>query len=364
MLGPGAPGKIQARFFGSDVNVLRDLADQARDIIEADPNTMGIRIDWSDRVKIIRPVIAEDQANLNGITRREITQALEQGFEGTVIGVYREEDDLLPIVFRAPEPDRSNVASIQNLQIWSPAAGKMIPLRQVVSGFETVFEDDIIYRMDRTRAIKVLADPLGVSASVILARIRPPIEAIPLPPGYRLEWWGEYKDSGEAQEALAGSIPIFVTIMVVIVIALFNNLRQPLIIWLVVPLALIGVTFGLLVTDQPFGFMALLGFLSLSGMLIKNGIVLIDQINIELRKGTDPLNAILDAGVSRLRPVGMAAATTILGMAPLFPDAFFKAMAVTIAFGLFFATILTMVVVPVLYAIIYRVPNSPPPAES
>jgi len=253
---------------------------------------------------------------------------------------------------------------MQNLQIWSPAAGKMIPLRQVVSGFETVFEDDIIYRMDRTRAIKVLADPMGVPASVILARVRPQIEAIPLGPGYRLEWWGEFKDSGEAQEALAGSIPIFVMIMVVIVIALFNNLRQPLIIWLVVPLALIGVTFGLLVTDQPFGFMALLGFLSLSGMLIKNAIVLIDQINTELGEGKETLNAIVDAGVSRLRPVGMAAATTILGMAPLFPDAFFKAMAVTIAFGLLFATILTMVVVPVLYSIIYRVPNSSSTAES
>jgi multidrug efflux pump subunit AcrB len=252
MLGPGDPGKIQARFFGPDADVLRGLADQARNVLETDPNTIGVRIDWSDRVKVIRPVIAEDQANLNGITRNEITQALQQGFEGAPVGVYREEDDLLPIVFRAPEPDRSNVASIQNLQIWSPAAGKMIPLRQVVSGFETVFEDDIIYRMDRTRAIKVLADPMGISASVIFARVRPQIEAIPLEPGYRLEWWGEYKDSGEAQEALAGSIPIFVLIMVVIVIALLNNLRQPLIIWLVVPLALIGVTFGLLVTNQPF----------------------------------------------------------------------------------------------------------------
>jgi multidrug efflux pump subunit AcrB len=143
--------------------------------------------------------------------------------------------------------------------------------------------------------------------------------------------------------------------MVLIVIMLFNSLRQPLVIWLVVPLALIGVTIGLLLTRQPFGFMALLGFLSLMGMLIKNAIVLIDQINLELREGKAPFAAIVDSGVSRLRPVGMAATTTILGMTPLFPDAFFVAMAVTIAFGLGFATLLTMVVVPVLFAIVYRV---------
>ena len=141
--------------------------------------------------------------------------------------------------------------------------------------------------------------------------------------------------------------------MILISIVLFNNLRQPLIIWLCVPLALIGVTLGLLSTGQPFGFMALLGFLSLSGMLIKNAIVLIDQINLELGEGKELLAAIVDSGASRLRPVAMAALTTALGMIPLLLDAFFKAMAVTIIFGLMVATVLTMVVVPVLYAIFY-----------
>jgi len=147
-----------------------------------------------------------------------------------------------------------------------------------------------------------------------------------------------------------GALPLFLGIMVLVVIALFNSLRQPLIIWLVVPLAVIGVTIGLGSTGMPFGFMAFLGFLSLSGMLIKNAIVLIDEINLQIREGKDPFNGIIDSGVSRLRPVMMAAVTTILGMVPLFPDAFFQAMAVTIAFGLGFATVLTMVVVPVLYA--------------
>jgi multidrug efflux pump subunit AcrB len=150
-------------------------------------------------------------------------------------------------------------------------------------------------------------------------------------------------------------MPLFFLMMVVITVALFNSMKQTAVIWLTVPLAVIGVTVGLGVTGQPFGFMALLGFMSLSGMLIKNAIVLIDEINLQGTQDKSPIDAVLDSAVSRLRPVAMAAATTILGMAPLFPDAFFVSMAVTIAFGLGFATVLTMVVVPVLYSIFYKV---------
>ncbi|MEM7437171.1 MAG: efflux RND transporter permease subunit, partial [Myxococcota bacterium] len=186
------------------------------------------------------------------------------------------------------------------------------------------------------------------------ARLKPQVEAIDYPPGYHVEWGGEYESTNDAQAALFEPIPIFVGIMVLIVISLFNAIRQPLVIWLTVPLAIIGVTVGLLLTDQPFGFMALLGFLSLSGMLIKNAIVLVDQIDLEIREGKPTYTAILDSGVSRLRPVAMAAATTILGMIPLFSDAFYIAMAVTIVGGLAVATVLTMIVVPVFYAILFK----------
>lgn len=354
ILGPGEPGKIQAKFLGPDANVLRELAGQARKIIEADPTAYGVEIDWRDRVKVVRPLIAEEQANLNGIDRQDISLALMQGFQGITVGVYREQDELLPIIMRAPGEQRLDVTSMQSLQIWSPAARRMIPLRQVVSGFATTFEDQIIERVNRRRAITVKADPRVGEAAPLLDRVRPQIEAIPLPAGYTLEWWGEVKSSGEAAAALAGSLPLFFMLMVLITIGLFNSLKQTAIIWLVVPLALIGVTVGLLSTGQPFGFMAMLGFMSLSGMLIKNAIVLIDQIDIEVRSGKETSVAIIDAAVSRLRPVAMAAVTTIFGMAPLFPDAFFASMAVTISFGLGFATILTMVVVPALYAVFFR----------
>jgi multidrug efflux pump subunit AcrB len=328
-----------------------------------DPNAKSIRTDWRQRVKVVRPQLAEEQANLNGIQRTDVARALLEGFQGASVGVYREADKLLPIVMRAEEEERTDIASIRNLQIWSPAAEAMIPLRQVISGFETGFEDEIIIRLDRKRTLTVFCDPKSGPASTLFARLRPQIEAIDLPPDYTLEWGGEYEDSAEAQAGLAASLPVFLLIMVLIVIGLFNSLRQPLIIWLCVPLALIGVTAGLLLTRQPFGFMALLGFLSLSGMLIKNAVVLIDEINLQSAGDKDLLSAIVDSGTSRLRPVAMAALTTALGMIPLLPDAFFVSMAVTIIAGLLFATVLTMVVVPVLYAIFFRVPSEPPPTS-
>jgi multidrug efflux pump subunit AcrB len=201
----------------------------------------------------------------------------------------------------------------------------------------------------------VHADQITGPASDVFVRVRAGIEAIELPVGYALEWGGEFEDSANALAGLTKMLPLFMLLMVLIVIALFNNLRQPLIIFLVVPLSLIGVTLGLVITQNPFDFMAILGFMSLMGMLIKNAIVLIDEINIQQGTGKSAYDAVMMAGVSRLRPVGLAAATTALGMIPLLPDVFFVAMAVTIIFGLLFATGLTMVIVPTLYAMLYRV---------
>ena len=353
-LGPGSTGKIQARFSGPDFDELRRLADQTQAIYHADYDSKAVRTDWRQRVKLVKPEIADVQANLNGITRPDVANALLQAFQGAPVGVYRENDLLLPIIMRAEEPFRSNIASIQDLQIWSPAAAAMIPLRQVVARFESTFEDEIVQRRNRKPTITVYADPDKGLASNMFKRIRPAVEALELPPGYELEWGGEYEDSGNAQAGLVASLPFFLLAMILITIMLFNSLKQPLIIWLTVPLSLIGVTAGLLSTSQPFGFMALLGFLSLIGMLIKNAIVLIDEINLQWGEGKELIDAIVDSGVSRLRPVLMAASTTALGLIPLLFDAFFVSMAVTIIFGLGFATLLTMVVVPVLYATFYK----------
>jgi len=354
ILGPGSVGKVQARINGPDPDVLREISGKIQAIYHEDFDSKGVRTDWRQRTKVMRPQMIEEVANLNGIRRPDVSAAIHRAFQGESVGIYREDDLLLPIIVRSPEPDRLDVGSLRNLQIWSPVAARMIPLRQVVRGFETLYEDDVIFRRDRRRTIITYCDPVEGQATELFARVRPQVEALEMPPGYTLEWGGEYEDSGDAQGALKTRLPMFIALMVLITIALFNSLKQPLVIWLCVPLALIGVTLGLLSTSQPFGFMALLGFLSLIGMLIKNAIVLVDQINLDVSEGMNTYDAILSSGASRLRPVAMAAATTVLGMLPLVVDAFFVSMAVTIIFGLMLATVLTMVILPVFYAIIFK----------
>jgi multidrug efflux pump subunit AcrB len=354
-LGPGSKGKVEARFLGRDANVLRDLESQALSVFKDHPRTKAIRTDWRQRVKVLRPEVLEDQANLLGITTGDIAEVLRQGFSGLNVGVYREADKLLPIVLRLPESLRGDVANLENLQVWSPVAGRSVPLSQVVSGLRVEFRDEIIQREDRKRKLSVYADPVGMTAAGLLEELRPRIEAIPLPDGYTLEWGGEYENSSEAQAALAATVPLFIGAMIVLTIVLFNSLRQPLVIWLCVPLILIGVTFGLLIFDKPFNFMAILGFLSLVGMMIKNAIVLLEEVNERRADGQEPWTGLLDAGTSRLRPVAMATATTALGMLPLFADAFFVAMAITIIFGLVVGSVLTMIILPVIYSVFYGI---------
>ena len=361
-LGPGEGGRIQLRIGGPDPDTLRRLQAEVVAIMEDEPLAKGVRADWMQRVKVIHPIVADEEASRAGITRADIGSAVRMGFEGERIGIYREVDDLIPVIMRAPDDQRLDVASLGDLQIWSPAANQTIPIRQVVSGFETSFQDDVIWRRNRLPTITIHADPvIGVPPNVPLSRILAKVDQLDLPVGYNVVVGGEAESSGFAQEALAGSIPIFVGAMVLIVIMLFNSLIQPAVIFLCVPLALIGVTGGLLLTNQPFGFMSLLGFLSLSGMLIKNAIVLIDEIELQRKQNDDDFQAIVDSASSRLRPVAMAALTTALGMIPLLQDAFFVAMAVTIIAGLVVATVLTMVFVPVLYAIFFRIPYRPEP---
>jgi multidrug efflux pump subunit AcrB len=356
VLGPGDPNKIQVRISGPDFDVLRGLSDQVKEIMLDEPTTKDVWIDWRNRVPLMQPVVAEAQAHYTGITRRDIAHAMQRSLVGIEVGVYREKDELLPIILRAPEMERTNVVDIASIQVYNPIAGRTVPISQVVSSFETVSENTLVRRRNRKPTIWIKGDPAVGEASQVLAKLQPRIiEQVKLPPGYALEWAGEYEDSSDAQAALASNLPVIGILIVLIVITLFNSLRKPLIIFLTVPLAAIGVTLGLLVMNQPFGFMALLGFMSLAGMLIKNAIVLVDEIGLQTAEGKDPYDAVVGSGLSRCRPVAMAAATTVLGMIPLVPDAFFVSMAVTIMFGLTFATILTLIVVPTLYTMVFRI---------
>ena len=357
MIGPSPAASIEARFSGPDPATLRELGLQAEAIMAADGALESIRHDWRQQEKVIRPQFQEAQARRVGISREDLDNTLALNFSGRTVGLYRDGSKLLPIVTRPPDDERLSANNLNDVQVWSPVYATFIPISQVVSDFSTEWENALIMRRDRKRTLTVQAEPdvLGdETADHVLRRIRQQIEALELPPGYALSWGGEYEASRDAQAAVFGSLPLGYLFMFIITMLLFDSLRQPLVIWATVPLAIIGVTLGLLLLNAPFGFMALLGFLSLSGMLVKNGIVLVEQIKLEMTE-REPLDAVVHASVSRVRPVCMAAITTVLGMVPLLFDAFFESMAVVIMFGLGFATILTLVVVPVLYTLVYGI---------
>ncbi|MBH0040703.1 efflux RND transporter permease subunit [Pseudoalteromonas sp. SWN166] len=361
-IGPSTDAKIEARFSGPDPVILRQLAAKAKELIGNDDGAYNIRDDWRARTKMIRPQFNEQKARRLGISKSDLDNVLLTSLSGKQVGVYRDGTQLLPIIARSPANERLNVESVHDLQIYSPVLSVFVPVTQVVDEFIVQWEDSLIMRRDRKRTITVMADNnvLGdETPAKLFARIRGPIENMELPRGYQLEWGGEYESSSDAQKAIFGSLPLGYLAMFAVTVLLFNSLKQPLIIWATVPLAIIGVSAGLLAMNAPFSFMGLLGLLSLSGMLIKNGIVLVDQINLELSEGKSPYEAVFDSGVSRVRPVAMAAITTILGMIPLLFDVFFQSMAVTIMFGLGFATILTLIVVPVLYTVIFRIDYEP-----
>jgi len=359
-IGPGRDSKIEVRFSGPEATGLRDLAEQAKAILRADPEARDVRDDWRQPAKLVQPVLNQQVSRQLGITREEVAMTLKAAFEGQQVGLFRDGIRLLPLLLRPPAAERAGVESLRDFQIWSPVRGGMVPLAQVVRGFDTVLEETVIRSRNRTPTLIASANPTGELATPLFSRIRPQIEALELPPGYELEWGGEYEDTAKAQTALFSRLPMGFLVMIIVSILLFGRLRQPLIIWLTVPLAIIGVTAGLLGARGAFDFMSLLGLLSLVGLLIKNAIVLIDEIDQQAAEGKAPYVAILDSAVSRLRPVLLAAATTILGMIPLLPDIFFANMAITIMGGLGFATVLTLLVVPALYAIFFRVPNPQP----
>jgi multidrug efflux pump subunit AcrB len=354
-IGPGRDAKIEARFSGPDEQVLRQLSQRAQRIMREDGHAVDIRDDWRSPVKVAVPVFNEQVGRQLGVDRESLGDSLRYAFEGARVGVYRDGTRLLPIELRAPAAERGDIDNVRDIQVWSPVLGRSVPASQVVSGYETRLENAVIRGRDRIQTIIASCNPAEGSATPLLLRLRPQIEAMALPAGYHLEWGGEFEDSRNAQAGLVQSLPVGLLLMVITSIFLFGRLRQPAIIWATVPLAIVGITAGLLSTGGAFDFMSLLGALSLVGLLIKNAIVLIDEIDQQIADDKEPYLAILDSSVSRMRPVMLAAATTILGLIPLLADVFFVNMSVTIMAGLGFASVLTLTVVPTLYALFFGI---------
>nr|WP_086940848.1 efflux RND transporter permease subunit [Thaumasiovibrio occultus] len=357
-LGPAPAAKVEARFYGSDPEVLRGLAAQAQTILRAEPMATDVRHSWREKTSVVRPQLDEAAARRSGVSKQALDSTLLVNFTGMPVGVYRDGSHIMPMIMRAPDSERLDADRINELQIWSQEYGAWIPMEQVVDGFVVESEDSLIVRRNFRRMISVMADVRPFTddtAEALRRQVMEEIEAIELPDGYSFEWGGEFETQEMATGSLFKSLPMGYLAMFLITILLFNTVRQPLAIWMTVPLALIGVSAGLLILNIPFSFTALLGLLSLSGMIVKNGIVLVEQIQIESEEGLDIKEAIVHASIARMRPVVMAAVTTMLGMIPLVFDAFFQSMAVAIIFGLGFATILTLIVLPVIYSLLYRI---------
>ncbi|MEM7079319.1 MAG: efflux RND transporter permease subunit [Pseudomonadota bacterium] len=355
-MGPGGGSKIEAAFVGPDAAVLRELANQAKAIMAADGGAMVIRDDWRRQVPVVTPVFSANKGERVGITRADVAAALEEHFNGVSRGYYREGDELIDIISRAPAEERLQPWGFAFVPVISPRTGETVPISQVFDRPDATWRDGRILRTNRLLTIKAQCDPAqGVVTDDLLSRLRPQIEAIDLPAGYRLEWQGEAGDSSEAQGNLASMVPLGLLAMVLVVIVLFNALRQPLVIWAVVPLAIVGVAYGLVATGVPFEFMGILGLLSLSGLLIQNSLVLVDATDESIATGQPRFDALIDSAASRLRPVMMGAFTTVLGVLPLYFDAFFQSMTVVLAGGLSFATLITLLVTPVLYALLFNI---------
>jgi multidrug efflux pump subunit AcrB len=349
---PGGTSKIEARFMGPNPDVLRELGEAALNVY-LQHQLIDRKLDWRQRELQIIPRFDENPARIAGISRADLYSGVAYATTGLSIGRFREQDKLLPIIARAPQVERTELETIADRLIWSSGQQRYIPVAQVVYGFDLMPADSQILRRQRTRTLTAQANVMpGLNVARIFNTLRAEVEGIKLPAGYTLEWGGEYEASAQATETLSKKIPMAYALMFLITILMFGKLRQPIVIWLTVPMVPCGVAISLLAADMSFTFPAFLGLLSLTGMLIKNCIVLVDEIDKRLAEETHPtLDTMVSASISRLRPVLLATGTTIAGMSPLLADAFFAEMAACIMGGLAFATLLTLIAVPVFYRI-------------
>lgn len=351
-LSPLTEAVIEARFLGPDPAVLDSLVGQAIEIMRRNPKVADARNEWGNMALMLRPVYDPVKAGELGITKAQMMQSVKSISDGVPVGIYRDNEKKVPVLLKSEGYDITDAASLGNFSVWN--GERSAPLSQVTERIETTWEFPQMRTYNRQLSMAAMCGVKpGHTMAEVHGEIRSEIEAMLLPPGYTFFWDSQYKDQGEAMEAIAKYFPLAFLMLIVILVALFGNFRQPIIILCILPLSLIGVAVGMLLTGFDFGFFPIAGWLGLLGMIIKNVIVLIDEINIQRREGVPAYTAVIESTVSRTRPVLMAATTTILGMVPLLFDIAFGGMAATIIFGLTFATLLTLFVTPALYILFY-----------
>lgn len=353
-LSPLTEAVIEARFLGPDPAVLDSLAGVAIEVMRRNPKVADARNEWGNMTPIIRPIYDPVKAGALGITKSAMMESVKSIHDGLTVGVYRDNEKKVAVQLKSGGTDITDARALGDFSVWN--GPKSAPLSQVTEALETTWEWPQMRTYNRQLSMAAMCGvKSGYTMAEVHSEIRGEIEAIRLPEGYSFFWDSQFKDQREAMQAIAKYFPLAFLALVIILVALFGNFRDPLIILCVLPLSLIGVVVGMLLTGFDFGFFPIAGWLGLLGMIIKNVIVLLDEIRVQRRAGVPVYTAIIESTVSRTRPVLMAATTTILGMVPLLFDVAFGGMAATIIFGLTFATLLTLFVTPALYALFYKV---------
>jgi multidrug efflux pump subunit AcrB len=362
LLGTGGGGgtPVEVRISGKNIDKLYEIVDSVKGKMRETPGTKNIYDNWGLREKKILVNIDQPRAYRAGLTSQDVAISLQTILSGMTVSQLREDDQTIPIMMRTEAVDRDNIEKLESYSINSQATGSSVPLKQIAN-LEVTWQPSKIIRWDRLKTISIRAgveknaEPLTISAE-LRTWLEEESKAWPL--GYDYEIGGEAEESSEANQGIMDNLGIAAFIILMLLVMQFNSFRKPFIILVTIPLGLIGVVIGLIVARSYFGFMTLLGVVSLAGIVINNAIVLLDRIKIEIEEnGHTPQTAIVEAGQRRMRPILLTTATTICGLIPLWLGGgpMWETMAIAIIFGLLFATALTLGVVPVLYSLFYKV---------
>lgn len=354
--GPPVPYPVQFRVTGLEVAKVRTIADQVKEIMRGNPNAIGVNDNWNESVKVLRLDLDQDKLRALGISSQSVMRAANTILSGTNIGQFREGDKLIDIVVRQPIEERSTITAFNEANLQT-AGGRSVPLSQLARA-QFVWEPGVVWREGREWAITVQSDVAdGIQGPTVSSQIDPKLNELrhALPAGYRIELAGAAADSGKAQESIAANVPLVIFIIFTLLMLQLHSFSRSVLVFLTGPLGVAGAAMALLILQRPFGFVAQLGVIALFGMIIRNSVILIDQIEQDIAVGSHPWNAIVDSAVRRFRPIILTAAAAVLAMIPLSRSVFWGPMAVAIMGGLIVATALTLLFLPALYAAWFRV---------
>ena len=358
--GPPVPYPVQFRVVGPDVKGVRGWADEALAVMRANPNMRGVNDNWNQSIKVLRLAVDQDKARALGVTSAGLAQASRTVLSGTTVGQYREGDRLIDIVLRQPVEERNAITDLAGAYL-PTASGRSIPLSQIASS-EFAWEPGVIWRENRDFAVTVQGDVVdGVQGPTVTAQLWPELQRLKsrMPAGYDVVIAGAVAESSKGQGSIAAGVPMMLFIIFTLLMLQLQSFSRAMLVFLTGPLGIAGVAAALLLLDRPFGFVALLGVIALVGMIMRNAVILIDQIEQDRARGVATWNAIVESAVRRFRPIVLTAAAAVLAMIPLSRSVFWGPMAVAIMGGLIVATALTLLALPAMYAAWFRVKRAP-----